>query len=344
MKSFFLKVSKTRLNQFSQVQKRTRPRAMQVYLALLSWLNTRKTLSLGVQYFYGRSKGKLCYHKDFRKFVKRYTGLEHKQLLRYLREFEKKGLIYINDKQISLDGKIRRQYFLNPGADLRAKKGEKYLKLNMRKCGQKDFDIYDHLELSTRFDSNPKHPDQLKFSIPRSTRWDRKQPKSYKKKAKKQAKPLKTPLIPRIRKMTLIANIKPLPFYRKEDKTTFGQKKSTKSYQNQLCLIHNGRRIWVDWWKTKQVDSEFSKKQAGLDFSDKALWYCGRIYKKTDQQYCYELFVKKKGCEHYHPEVPGVEQTRQLIASLKVPQSNQARLSKEQTSRLIAGLTTRRQS
>ena len=318
---------------------------MQVYLAMLSWLNTRKTLDLGVRYFYGRSKGKLCYHQEFRKFVKRYTGLEHKQLLRYLREFEKKGLIYINDKQISLDGKIRRQYFLNPGADLRAKKGEKYLKLDMRKAGKKGFDIYGHLESATRSDSNPKHPDQLKFSIPRSTRWDRKQPKSYKKKAKKQAKPLKRPVIPRIRKMTLIANYKPNPFYRKDSKTTFGKKKSTKSYQNQLCLIHNGQRTWVDWWKTKLVDSEFAKNRAGLDFSDKALWYCGKLYRQTDQKYCYELF-KKKRCEHNityrHNEVAGIEQTRQLIASLTVKQSDQNRLSREQTSRLIAGLTTTR--
>ena len=207
-KKFVLRLSKPRFSQFSQVQKKTRPRAMQVYLALLSWLNKQNSLSLGVEYYYGRASGQLCYYKGFKEFIHNWTGIEHKQILRYMREFEDKGLIYRDDKQVSLDGKVRPQFFLRPAADLRAKPGEKYLMLNMRECGKRGFDIYGHIETAMREDSHPGHPDQLKFTISRQTRSYRKKSKTYKPKPKRRSGKCKKRSFARIARKDHLVNIK----------------------------------------------------------------------------------------------------------------------------------------
>ena len=317
-KKFVLRLSKPRFSQFSQVQKKTRPRAMQVYLALLSWLNKQDSLSLGVEYIGSRADGQLCWHKDLKHFISRWTGLKHRQIQRYLRGFEDKGLIYTDDKQLWVDGKVRKQYFLNPLSDLRAKPGEKYLMLNMRECGQRGFDIYGHIETAMLEDSHPGHPDQLKFTVPRSTKWYRKQPKLYKPKLEKRSRPQRTVFKPRIRKMTPKEYQNPFPFYRMENKTTHSAQKSTKIYQKQLCLKQNNRRIWVHWWKTKRADSEYIKNRAGLAYSDRALWHCGKLYRQTDSPYVYELVARPrrayKPIPDYGPSIPSVGQTRQVIA------------------------------
>ena len=310
MKKFFLKISKTRLIKFSALQRGHRPRAMQVYLAVLYWLNSRQSLSLGVEYSYGRAKGCICYYKELKRFISRWTGLEHKQIIRYLRDFERVGIIYRDDKQMFLDGTIRPQFFLHSMADLRAKSGEQFLIMNMRSAGQKGFDIYAYLEQCMRADSHPGHPDQLKFKISRSTRWYRSRPT-----------PQKPAFIPRIQKVTPIARDNPFPFFRMEKITTSGIENFTKKYQKQLCLIHNNRRTWVDWWKTKEDDSEYTKIQAGLVFSDRVLWHKGRLYRQKDPEndpYSYE-FVPKKArswtkAPDYGPFVPSVEQTRKATA------------------------------
>jgi len=429
MKKFFLKISKPRFSQFSAGHRGHRPRAMQVYLAMLSWLNKHNSLSLGVEYYYGRSRGQLCYYKPLKRFINNWTGLEHKQILRYLREFEDKGLIYRDDKQISLDGKVRPQYFLKKHADLRAKPGENYLVLNMRECGQRGFDIYGHIEKAMRDDSHPGHPDQLKFNISRQTRSYRKQSKTYKPKPERRpgkcknksyariamsdrlvnikgrkgrlvdrkfasggdrkiesvlkmiksrgcpqntfcgrkeifqsisllypslniknidsgpigksgkitVKSAKRPVKSRLvlsslentsqltglsalcKNMTPIDNHNPIPFYRMEYKTTQSAKKSTKIYHKKLCLTHNKQRLWVHWWKTKRADSEYIKNRAGLAYSDRALWHCGRLYRQTAVPYVYE-FVARPGRAYdkpiadYGPSIPSAVQTRQRMA------------------------------
>ena len=326
MKKFFLKISKSRLKQFSQVQLKTRPRAMQVYLALLYWVDRHGGYSLGVEYIGSRADGQLCWHKDLKIFIARWTGLQHRQIQRYLRAFEKKGLIYIDDRQFWFDNKVRRQYFLHSKGDLRAKNGEQYLIFNMHGAGQRGFDIYGHLEQCMQADSHPGHPDQLKFTISRQTRSYRKQSKTYKPKPKRRCRKRmvnKQLSFPSRKNMTPKEKQNPIPFYRMEKKTTHSAKKSTKIYHKQLCLIHKDRKIWVDWWKTKLADSEFIKVQAGLAFSDRALWYSGRLYRQKCPKidpYVYE-FVPKKGKRRwqdspdYGPYVPSVNQTRASVAN-----------------------------
>ena len=234
MRKFFLKISKSRLKQFSQVQLKTRPRAMQVYLALLSWLNKQNSLSLGVEYYYGRASGQLCYYKNLKRFIHNWTGLEHKQIVRYLREFEDKGLIYRDDKQVSLDGKVRPQLFLSPAGDLRAKPGEKYLLLNMRECGKRGFDIYGHLEQCMQVDSHPAHPDQLTFTISRQTRSYRKQSKTYKPKPERRPRKCKKQSFARIAKKDRLVNIKGRKGRLVDRKSASGGDKKIESGQNMI--------------------------------------------------------------------------------------------------------------
>ena len=326
MKKYFLNVSKSRLSQLSKVQLKTRPRAMQVYLTLLLWVD-RCGYSLGVEYIGSLASGQLCWHKDLKIYISRRTGLKHRQIQRYLREFERKGLIYIDDKQFWFDGKVRRQYFLNPHSDLRAKTGERYLVLNMRGCGKQGFDIYSYLEDCIRADSHPGHTDQLKFNVSRQTRSYRSKPKTYKPKPKRRSKIKKQLSFASCKKMTPKKRSNRVPFYRMEQKTTNSTKKFKNSYQNQLCLIHKTQRIWVDWWKTKKAASEYIKVQAGLDFSDRALWYSGRLYRQTASPYVYEFVAKPRrrwqSVPDYGPCVPSVAETRKIIADnlgLSVPE------------------------
>ena len=317
-KKFFLKISKSRFSQFSAGHRGHRPRAMQVYLALLSWLNNQNSLSLGVQYIGSRADGQLCWHKDLKLFISRWTGLRHRQIQRYLREFEDKGLIYIDDKQLWIDGRVRTQYFLSPAADLRAKPGECYLKLNLRGCGQRGFDIYAYLEKAMRDDSHPGHPDQLKFNISRQTRSYRKRSKAYKPRPRRSRGVNKQLSFPFRKNMTPKESQNPIPFLRMEYKTTQSAQKSTKIYHKKLCLTQNNRRIWVNWWKTKRADSEYIKNRAGLAYSDRALWHCGKLYRQTAVPYVYE-FVARPGRAYkpipdYGPSIPSVGQTRQMIA------------------------------
>lgn len=322
MQKFYLNISKSRFKQVSKVQSRTRPRAMQVYFAMLLWLNRRDSLSLGVEYYYGRSRGRLCYYKDLKRKISNWTGLEHKQIVRYLREFEKKGTIYRDDNQVSLDGVVRPQFFLNPAADLRPRKGEQYLRVGRQGFCRKGFDICAYLEKSMEADSHPAEQDQLQFNISKIARWYRAKPKQYKpkKKRKKRKKGKKTfirvvgkgyvpfyggriakkmttgPLVlnslksmnqptgqkVKIRKMTPIENHNPDSFCRMNLKTTYGKKNFKKRYEKKICLIHKKQKIWVNWWKTKIETTEFVKNRAGLAYSDKALWHGGKLYRQKD--------------------------------------------------------------
>ena len=339
MKKFFLKLSKSRLNKFSKVQLKTRPRAMQVYLAMLLWLERHGGYSLGVEYIGSRASGMLCWHKDLKLFISRWTGLKRRQVQRYLRSFESTGLIYTDDNQLWIDGNVRRQYFIKKRYDLRARPGEKYLTFNMRGRGQRGFDIYACLESCIREDSHPIHPDQLKFNVSRQTRSYRAKPKTYKRKKKRSFKvKIQTCFSTPCKNMTPKKKQNPAPFYRMDRKTTKSAEKIppkfTKNYPKQLCLIHKNKRIWVDWWKTKLADSEFIKVQSGLAFSDRALWYSGRLYRqkypKTDP-YVYEFIPKIarnkkqswKTVPDYGPYVPSAEETRKNIAQslgLSLPQ------------------------
>ena len=335
MKKLFLKLSKSRLNKFSKVQLKTRPRAMQVYLAVLLWLDRHGGYSLGVEYIGSRASGMLCWHKDLKIFISRWTGLKHRQVQRYLRSFEATGLIYIDDNQLWIDGKVRRQYFLKKRYDLRARPGEQYLTFNMRGRGQRGFDIYGCLESCIRADSHPLHPDQLKFNVSRQTRSYRAKSKTYKKKKKRRFKvKIQLCLPTACKNMTPKKIQNPAPFFRMDRRTTKSAKKNpayfTKTYQKQLCLIHKNQRIWVDWWKTKLADSEFIKIQSGLSLSDRALWYKGRLYRqkypKTDP-YVYEFMPKPvrrswKSVPDYGPSIPSAIDTRKQIAEslgLSVP-------------------------
>lgn len=320
-KSFFLKVSKSRLIEFIAQPRATRPRALQVYLALVFWAYRERTFSLGVQYFYGKSKGRLCYYKRLKRFIARWTGLQHKQILRYLRAFERAGLIYRVDKQISLDGKIRPQFFLNEEKSLLAGPGEKFLRLDMRRAGQAGFDIYEYLERRIKAEAHPRrNPAQLEFKISASTRWYRQQAstKKRKKRPKRGKKASKRAIFSRIQDLTPMASNN--RFYSKK-KTTARGKIFKKSYQKQLCLIHRDRRIWVHWWKTKKLDTENAKVLCGLSGFEKAVWYKGGVYRQRDPKndpHSYEFAPKKqikpaRPVREVYSDAPSAEQTRRRI-------------------------------
>ena len=116
------------------------------------------------------------------------------------------------------------------------KPGEKYLKLKLNGCGLKGFDIYGYIERCIKKDSNPKHPDQLEFKIPRSTRFYRsKAQKNMKNKSKIPRKKRKSKLkIPRklkthkVQVMTPMRSKNPDPFYRKVSEDYLWRKKQQK--------------------------------------------------------------------------------------------------------------------
>ena len=330
-KDFFLKISKPKLIKFIAEKRKTRPRALQVYLAVLFWTHKESTLSLGVQYFYGRSKGRICYYKRLKRFIYRWTGLQHKQVVRYLRGFERASLIYKLDKQISLDGKVRPQFFLNEEKSLLAGPGEKFLRLDMRKAGRPGFDIYEYLERRIKSEAHPRQdPAQLEFKISKSTRWYRKKAstkkrkkriKKRKKMAKSEQKTAKGASPPRIQDLTPMAGSNR---FLVKNKTTTRGKNSAKSYQNKLRLFHRDRQIWVDWWKVKKLDTENAKVLCGLKGFDKAIWYKGGVYLQKDPKsdpHGYEFVPKRKRRavpeqeqeQEVYSETPNTDQTRRYI-------------------------------
>lgn len=309
----------------------TRPRAMQVYLALLCWIqkekakdeNKNKPLSLATEYFYGKSIGRICYNKYLKRSIARWTGLQHKQIVRYLREFEKAGLIYRDDTQISLDGQVRPQFFLHNLAYLTVKPGEKYLKLKLNGCGLKGFDIYGYIERCIKKDSNPKHPDQLEFKIPRSTRFYRsKAQKNMKNKRKTTRKKRKSKLkVTHKRKthtvqvMTPMRSRNPDPFYRKVQKTTCGEKNNKN-----IILVHHSIKLSVPWWRTKLIETDHVKISCGIAVYEKALWFGGKVYKLSQDGKSYEFIAKTRKFFEKKPveqdrDICSVSETRQRMMS-----------------------------
>ena len=270
----------------------SRPRALQVYILMLTWSDINKTRCVAYEYYYGRSKGKVCWDAKLKEFIKNKTKLRHKQVVRYLNEFESKGLIYYDDKQPGLDGRLQPQKFIKENVWLKPKKGDPFLILKLKPgFGLKGFDIYDYIEKAYNADKHPKH-DQLRFNINNKTRWYRARlTKVYvKKKARKRSKygeqsqpTLKSATI---LKKTPIETLNPLKFYSSnkiKDKTAKAEKKfeNEGKYSGKFRLRpspnFHGNDFWVDWWKVKREDATAGPVAP----VEKACWYQGKLYRQS---------------------------------------------------------------
>ena len=288
----FSKICKKSLQHLAKGQVTSRPRALQVYILMLTWSDINKTRCVAHEYHYGRSKGKVCWSAKLKEFIKNKTKLRHKQVVRYLNEFESNGMIYTDDKQKWLDGRIKPQKFIKENVWLKPKQGDPFLILKLKPgFGLKGFDIYDYIEKAYNADKHPKH-DQLRFNINNKTRWYRARPtKVYvKKKARKRSKSgeqsqptSKSATIP---KMTPIKILNPLKFYSSnkiKDKTAKAEKKfeNEGKYSGKFRLRpspnFHGNDFWVDWWKVKREDATAGPVAP----IEKACWYRGKLYRQS---------------------------------------------------------------
>ena len=143
-------------------------------------------------------------------------------------------MIYTDDKQKWLDGRIKPQKFIKENVWLKPKKGDPFLILKLKRgFGLKGFDIYDYIEKAYNADKHPKH-DQLRFNTNRKTRWYRarltkvyvKKKTRFRSKSGEQSQP--TPKNATVQKITPIKILNPLKFYSSnkiKDKTAKAEKK-----------------------------------------------------------------------------------------------------------------------
>ena len=259
-------------------------RQLQVYYALLFWLQAKKTRSVKVLYTSSKASGRICYHASLMRFIKNWTGLKHCQVRRYLNDMQKRGFFYKDDNQLWLDGKKRCQYFLHPNAPLMPKEGEKKLKIQLSGAGRKGFDIHGHIEKTYNADLHPKDKNQLSFNVSRQTRWARKQAKNYQKKPQKSPKTAqKRHQKPRRLIFHTVKNMNPkknqtrFPFLSEcKTKTVFCQKQR-ENYHGQFRLKSGHRDFWVDWWKVKREDAPAGQ---GAPI-EKVIWYKKRLYQQS---------------------------------------------------------------
>ena len=241
-------------------QMKTRPRMLQATLYTLAWSQNGQR-AVGEIYTYGRSKGRVCFSKQLKIGLCRYMNIKHKQAVRYLNGLKNHRWIETTN-QYNIEGKL--EYRISPAVSLIPGERDKYFRFNLRGTGRKGFDILNALEQALIKDSHPdeQNSKQLKFIIPeRTRRWRQSRHK------KRQKKPVR-------QKVTPIVNNNPLPFYRKEVKTTLASQKTPKGYF--YIKLPKQEKLKIPWSKLKRL-SEHQKVCSGITTSERAVWFRGKV-------------------------------------------------------------------
>ena len=289
----YLKVSKEGLKKLISYKTKTKPRLMQAALYVLAW-SQGGDRALGVTYTYGKPKGRLCYDKKLRIGLCRFMGIRNKQVRRYLNRLKDFSWIHTTS-QFNLAGDL--EYRLAPAQYLMATGYfEKYFIFPLSGKGIKGFDIFAALERALEKDSHPSERDskQLKFTISdRTRRW----------RARRHFLRFR-------QKVTPIKENNPVPFLRKEQKTTESREKSYKGWF--WIRLKRRDKLKVPWYKVKTL-SEFQKVRSGIAPDTRAVWHEGKLYQWNKYTDCYDPVPKQSVRKMTHIYLKPLESHRKNL-------------------------------